>query len=145
MKISRSKMGKPGHKQTQKNIERFIQMARRKKTEEHRKKLSDAKKALGCWRGERNPKFGRGDDVRGSKNGMWGRHRTAEEKAHLAKCHSRPVAVFKDGVLFKTFLTVAEAEKELRVHGIGSMITGRRNNSTPYTFKHITMEEYENG
>ena len=143
--LSQIRKGRPGHKQTPENIERFKQMARRKKSEEHRRKLSQAKKSKGAWRGENNPKYGRGADVRGEKNGMWGRHRTDEEKAHLAKCHSRPVAVYKDGQLVGKYPSVREVEKVFGLHVVGSMITGKRRNPTPFTFKHITMEEYENG
>lgn len=144
-KISLARKGKPGHKPSKEAIERFRQMAKSKRSAETCKKISELKKRAGRWRGADNPKYGRGDEVRGSNNGMWGRHRTTEEKQHLSKCNSRPVAVFKDGVLFGTFPSVKEAQNALGVFGIGSMITGLKRNTTPYTFKHITAEEYENG
>ena len=116
----------------------------RHKTEEHRKKISDARKAAGKWCGEDNPKYGRGAELIGEKNPMWGRHRTEDEKQNLSRRNSRPVAVYREGVLIMTFHSVREAVQTLHINGIGSMITGRRRNTTPYTFSHISMEEYEN-
>ena len=106
-------------------------------TDEWKRHISESMKLLGRWSGENNPKYGKGDSVRGAGNGMYGRHRTEEEKRHLSEIRKRPIAVYRDGQLVATYDSVSTAQRATKVNHIGSIISGKYVNRSGYEFRYL--------
>lgn len=86
---------------------------------DYRKKNSEAHKGLQA----------------GEKNGMFGRHRTEEEKAKLSAIHSKPILQYSlDGTFIKRWTSIQDAQMSLGINNIGKVAQGKYKSAGGYVW-----------